>query len=75
MTCGDSSYYPMNYYPGFYPTSMMRGSVAQPAGFPATMPAGAHSAGFPTTMPAGNAFRWICLLDPRLPSRRSRWEV
>ncbi|MCQ6274741.1 spore coat protein GerQ [Bacillus sp. V3B] len=53
MTCEDSSYYSMNYYPGFYPTSMMRGSVAQPAGFPATMPAGAHSAGFPATMPAG----------------------
>ena len=42
MTCGDSSYYPMNYYPGFYPTSMMRGSVAQQpgGGFPATMPSG-----------------------------------
>lgn len=41
MTCGDSSYYPMNYYPGFYPASMMRGSVAQqPGGFPATMPSG-----------------------------------
>ena len=24
MTCGDSSYYPMNYYPGFDQTSMMR---------------------------------------------------
>ena len=24
MTCGDSSYYPMNYYPGYYPASMMR---------------------------------------------------
>ena len=41
MTCGDSSYYPMNYYSGFYPTSMMRGSGAQqPGGFPATMPSG-----------------------------------
>ena len=28
MTCGDSSYYPMNYYPGFYPASMMRDAVA-----------------------------------------------
>jgi spore germination protein Q len=34
MTCGDSSYYPMNYYPA----SRMQG--AQPAGFPATMPSG-----------------------------------
>ena len=32
MTCGDSSYYPMNYYPGVYPDSMMRGSVAQQPG-------------------------------------------
>ncbi len=37
MTCGDSSYNPMNYYP----TSMMRVSGAQqPAGFPANMPSG-----------------------------------
>ena len=57
MTCGDSSYYPMNYYPGVYPDSMMRGSVAQqPGGFPATMPAGAHSAGFPMAMPSGPSF-------------------
>ena len=42
MTCGDSSYYPMNNYPGFYPTSMMRGSDAQQpgGGSPATMPSG-----------------------------------
>jgi spore germination protein Q len=41
MTCGDSSYYPMNYYPGSYPASMMRGTVAQqPGGFPATMHSG-----------------------------------
>lgn len=42
MTCGDSSYYPMNYYPGVYPDSMMRGSVAQQpgGGFPATMHSG-----------------------------------
>ncbi|WP_338749334.1 spore coat protein GerQ [Bacillus sp. FJAT-52991] len=42
MTCGDSSYYPMNYYPGFYPASMMRRSDAQQpgGGFPATMPSG-----------------------------------
>jgi len=44
MTCGDSSFYPMNYYPGFYPASMMRGSVAQPSG------------GFPATMHSGPAF-------------------
>ena len=56
MTCGDSSYYPMNYYPGFYPSSMMRGSVAQPAGFPATMPTGEQSAGFPMAMPSGPSF-------------------
>ena len=40
MTCGDSSYYPMNYYPGFYPTSMVRddGGAQQPGGgSPATM--------------------------------------
>ena len=41
MTCGDSSYYSMNYYPGYYPASMMRGSDAQqPSGFPAIMPSG-----------------------------------
>ena len=38
MTCGDSSYYPMNYYHGFYPTSMTRASdTQQPGGFPTTM--------------------------------------
>jgi len=42
MTCGDSSYYPMNYYPGFYPDSMIRSGVAQQpgGGFPMTMPSG-----------------------------------
>lgn len=42
MTCGDSSYYPMNYYPGFYPAYMMRGSAAQQpgGGFPASMHSG-----------------------------------
>ena len=40
MTCGGSSYYPMNDYPGFYPSSMMRTSAAQPAGFPPTMSSG-----------------------------------
>ncbi|MFJ5622919.1 spore coat protein GerQ [Peribacillus loiseleuriae] len=41
MTCGDSSYNPMNYYPGYYPDSMMRVSGAQqPAGFPTNMPSG-----------------------------------
>jgi spore germination protein Q len=41
MTCGDSSYYSMNYYPGVYPDSMMRGSVAQQhGGLPAIMPSG-----------------------------------
>ena len=64
MTCGDSSYYPMNYYPGVYPDSMMRGSVAQQpgggfhpvGGFPATMPAGAQPAGFPMATPSGPSF-------------------
>ena len=38
MTCGDSSYYPVNYYHGFYPDSQMRVSgTQQPGGFPATM--------------------------------------
>ena len=40
MTCGDSSYYPMNYYPGVYPTSMIRAGAQQPSGFPMTMPSG-----------------------------------
>ncbi|MEH6946971.1 spore coat protein GerQ [Bacillus sp. JJ634] len=40
MTCGDSSYYPMNYYPDFYPTSMMRGSGAQQAQQPGGMSSG-----------------------------------
>jgi len=39
MTCGDSTYYATNYYPGYYPASMMR-SVAQPAGFPRPTPSG-----------------------------------
>ncbi|VEF47500.1 spore coat protein GerQ [Bacillus freudenreichii] len=40
MTCGDSGYYPMNYYPGFYPATMMRSSRTQPAGSPMAMPSG-----------------------------------
>ncbi|RKL65272.1 spore coat protein GerQ [Salipaludibacillus neizhouensis] len=42
MTFGNSSYYPMNYYPSFYPASMMRDSVGQQygGGSPATMPSG-----------------------------------
>lgn len=42
MTCGDPNYYPVNYYSGFYPSSMMWGSVAQQSGggFPANMPSG-----------------------------------
>lgn len=37
MTCGDSSYNPMNYYPA----SMMRvGGAQQSTGFPANMPSG-----------------------------------
>ena len=59
MTCGDSSYYPMNYYPGFYPASMMRGSVAQPAGFPLTMPSGHLVCRFPV----------VSYRDPRLQSQ------
>lgn len=47
MTCGNSSYYPMNYYPGFYPDSMMRASGAQPA---------AQPAGFPMTMSPGPSY-------------------
>ena len=36
MTCEDSSYYPMNYYPGYYPDSMMRSRwhTQQPARLP-----------------------------------------
>ncbi|SEN06628.1 spore germination protein Q [Mesobacillus persicus] len=34
MTCGNSSFYPMNYYPGFDPASMMR-AVPQQPGSPA----------------------------------------
>ncbi|WP_144463533.1 spore coat protein GerQ [Siminovitchia fortis] len=40
MTCGDSGYYPMNYYPGFYPAPMMRTNRTQPAGYPMAMPSG-----------------------------------
>ncbi|WP_096200114.1 spore coat protein GerQ [Bacillus sp. FJAT-45350] len=41
MTYGNSSYYPMNYSAGFYPTPMMGGDTAQqPSGFPADMPSG-----------------------------------
>lgn len=47
--CGDSSYYPTNYYyPGSYPSNMMRESGAQPSGFQGTMPSG-----FQGTMPPG----------------------
>lgn len=45
MTCGDSSYYPTNNYPGFYPDSMVRASVAQQ-----------HSGGFPATMHSGPSY-------------------
>jgi spore germination protein Q len=40
MSCQDFNYYPMNYYSSFYPSSMTRESVAQPAGFPTAMPSG-----------------------------------
>ncbi|WP_071394636.1 spore coat protein GerQ [Bacillus tuaregi] len=42
MCCGDSNYYSMNYYPGYYPAPMMRGSGVQQQtnGFPATMHSG-----------------------------------
>ena len=41
MTYGDSSYNPMNYYPGFDQPSMMRvGGAQQPAGFPTNIPSG-----------------------------------
>lgn len=41
MSCGNSSYYPMNIFPGYYPASMMRNSnTQQPFPFPATMPSG-----------------------------------
>ncbi|MGM7635229.1 spore coat protein GerQ [Bacillus sp. Hm123] len=42
MTCGNSNYYPMNYYPVFHQASMMRSSVAQQpsGGFPADMHSG-----------------------------------
>ncbi|MGF7033439.1 spore germination protein Q [Paenibacillus mucilaginosus] len=38
MACGDYSFYPTNYFSGFYPDSMMRNSHAD--GFPATMHSG-----------------------------------
>ena len=63
MTCGDSSYYPMNYYstnyyPGYYPASMMRSSVAQQpgGGFPAIMPSGAQPTGFPMGIHSGPSY-------------------
>ncbi len=41
MTYGDSSYYPTNYFPGYYPASMIQGRTAkQPGGFPMNMPSG-----------------------------------
>ncbi|MBS4198089.1 spore coat protein GerQ [Bacillus sp. FJAT-49732] len=40
MTREDSTYYPTNYYHGYYPTYMMRGTGAQPAGYPMAMPSG-----------------------------------
>ena len=40
MTCGDSGYYPMNYYPSFYSAAMMGISRVQPAGSPMAMPSG-----------------------------------
>jgi spore germination protein Q len=56
--CGDSSYYPMNYYPSFYPSSMVRESGAQQSsGFQGTMPPGSPGMmppGFEGAMPAGS---------------------
>ncbi|MCT8137566.1 spore coat protein GerQ [Anaerobacillus sp. CMMVII] len=41
MTCGNSSYYPMNYSPSFYSDTMMHnGATQQPWNFPAGMPSG-----------------------------------
>ncbi|MCR2823199.1 spore coat protein GerQ [Lederbergia panacisoli] len=40
MTCGNSGYYPMNYYPSFYDASMMQTSRALPTGSPMAMPSG-----------------------------------
>lgn len=45
MTCGDLTYYPVNYYPGFYPASMMLSSIAR-------QPGGSS----PTTMHSGPAY-------------------
>lgn len=57
MTCGNSSYYPMNNYPGSYPDARIRSSgiqfASQPAGFPTAMPAG-PSYSVPT-VPLGTA--------------------
>jgi len=58
------NYYSTNYYPGYYPDSMMRSSAAQQpvggfhpvGGFPVTMPAGAQPGGFPMAMPSGPSF-------------------
>lgn len=50
MSCGCSSYNPMNYYPGVNPNSMMRASVTQQiGGFPGTN-------GFPPNMTSGPTF-------------------
>ncbi|RXI96616.1 spore coat protein GerQ [Anaerobacillus alkaliphilus] len=41
MTCGNSSYYPMNYFPSLYSDTMMpSGAAQQPMNFPAGMPSG-----------------------------------
>lgn len=38
MTCGDSTYYPVNYSHGFYPTSMRKSNTQQPGGYPTMGP-------------------------------------
>ncbi|UOE92678.1 spore coat protein GerQ [Alkalihalobacillus sp. LMS39] len=41
MTCGNSSYNPMNYSPSFYPATMMETpATQQPTGFPMNMHSG-----------------------------------
>ncbi|MFV8829803.1 spore coat protein GerQ [Alkalihalobacterium sp. APHAB7] len=41
MTCGNSSYNPMSYSPGYYPATMMQApATQQPTGFPMNMHSG-----------------------------------
>lgn len=58
MIYEDSNYYSTNYYPGYYPDSMMRSSAGQQhiGGYPATMPVGTQPGSFQMGMPSGPSF-------------------